>query len=361
MAVTIKVNGTNLSLVHKGSMGIVKSTLPDVCKTPMPGGPVPVPYPVIISLTQDLIKGSKSVTVDGGNSAAIKGSELSRCSGDEPGTAGGIKSSTQMKQTAWLSYSFDVMIEGKNACRLSDKLQMNNGNTVCLAGVLQDAFALKYGDVVTELESLCIMMCQVKDLPGPKQSLIAAELKAIDALQGGRSTMKAEIPFNPITVEPYPDDGRPPWRYRGSRRPDVVITDGGPPTSGNIRRVVEMKFKDSNTTFSKEQIQEYEAMFGDKLVVMKLGDECICYDEEPEPIPIPVPAPERKKEPATEPTARWSTAEKVGLGVAIGVLAVATVALALCPADGPAGEVAMGSATLALYRMAFGAAAIAAP
>ncbi len=31
------------SLVHKGSGGMPAATVPDVCKTPMPGGPVPLP------------------------------------------------------------------------------------------------------------------------------------------------------------------------------------------------------------------------------------------------------------------------------------------------------------------------------
>lgn len=137
MAVTIHVNGKSNSLVHKGSMGIAKSTLPDVCKTPSPGGPVPIPYPVIVSMSSDLKKGTKTVKVDGKNPAAIKGSEFSRCTGDEPGTAGGVKSSTNMKEATWLLYSFDVKLDGKNACRLSDKMMMNHGNTVCLSGTIQ--------------------------------------------------------------------------------------------------------------------------------------------------------------------------------------------------------------------------------
>lgn len=136
MGVTIHVNGRSNSLAHKGCMGITKSTLPDVCKTPSPGGPVPVPYPIIVSLSGSLSKGTKSVKVDGGNSAAIKGSEYGRCSGDEPGTAGGVKSSTNMKEATWISYSFDVKLEGKNACRLADKMMMNHGNTACMAGTI---------------------------------------------------------------------------------------------------------------------------------------------------------------------------------------------------------------------------------
>ncbi len=134
MAVTIHVNGKSNSLVHKGGVWIAKCTLPDVCKTPSPGGPIPIPYPVIMSTSKDLAKGTKTVEVDGKNPAAIKGSEFSRCIGDEPGTAGGIKSSTNMKEATWLLYSFDVKLDGKNACRLSDKMMMNHGNTVCLSG-----------------------------------------------------------------------------------------------------------------------------------------------------------------------------------------------------------------------------------
>lgn len=134
MSITVKVNGDNNSVAHKGCSGFAKSTLPDVCKTPSPGGPVPVPYPVIISMASDLANGTTTVKADGGNSIAIKGSEFSRCSGDEPGTAGGVKSSTNMKEATWILYAFTVKMEGKNACRLGDKLFMNHENTACLGG-----------------------------------------------------------------------------------------------------------------------------------------------------------------------------------------------------------------------------------
>lgn len=136
MAVTIHLNGKSNSLAHKGCLGITKSTLPDVCKTPSPGGPVPIPYPVIVSRSSSLKNGTTTVKVDGGNPAAIKGSEYSTCSGDEPGTAGGVKSSTNMKEATWILYSFDVKLDGQNACRLSDKMMMNHGNSACLGGTL---------------------------------------------------------------------------------------------------------------------------------------------------------------------------------------------------------------------------------
>lgn len=363
MSLTIKVNGTNLSLVHKGSTGIVNSTLPDVCKTPSPGGPVPIPYPVIVSFSQDLKKGTKSVKVDGGNPAAIKGSEFSRCTGDEPGTAKGVKSSTQMKEATWLSYSFDVKMEGKNACRLGDKMLMNHGNTVCMAGILQPPIVAENPHVVAELQILCNMMCQVKDVPGPKQQIIAAELWAADRALGGRSTMKAEVPFDPTSVEPYMS-GNEPWRATrnwfipGHRRPDVVITDGGPPAMANTRAVVEMKFNDGSTPQTASQLQAYEEMFGEKLVVMEEGVDCVCEDDDDrqrqpqtEPDPVVVTEPERQTEPGTD----WGeVAKTTGLvvgGIALGALAVAAF---LCPFDGPLGEAAAGTASVGMFSAAFG-------
>lgn len=135
MSVTIKVNGTANSLVHKGCKGISMATIPDVCKTPSPGGPVPLPYPNI-SQSATLDKGTTTVNADGGNMIAIMGSEFSLSNGDNAGVAGGVKSSTFMKESTWILYSFDVKIEGKNACRLTDKKFQNHENTADLSGVV---------------------------------------------------------------------------------------------------------------------------------------------------------------------------------------------------------------------------------
>jgi hypothetical protein len=132
---TIRVNGTVNALVHKGESWISTATVPDVCKTPTPGGPVPIPYPNI-SMSSTLTGGTKTVKVEGGNMAAIKGSKFSTSTGDEPGTVGGVKSSTFKQASTWITYSFDVKLDGKNACRFSDKKFQNNENTVDMAGVL---------------------------------------------------------------------------------------------------------------------------------------------------------------------------------------------------------------------------------
>lgn len=130
MPTHVAVNG--LGLTYKSTVGISNATLPDVCKTPSPGGPVPVPYPNIAS--QSSLKGGTATVKAKGNIIAVKGSQYGRSNGDEPGTAGGVKSSVNMKATDWITYSFDVKMEGKNACRHTDKKFHNNKNTADLAG-----------------------------------------------------------------------------------------------------------------------------------------------------------------------------------------------------------------------------------
>jgi len=98
---------------------------------------VPIPYPVIVSMSSDLENGSTTVKADGGNMIAIKDCDFSRCTGDEAGTAGGVASSTFGKEAKFILYSFDVKIDGGNACRLSDKMTMNHQNAMCLGGVIQ--------------------------------------------------------------------------------------------------------------------------------------------------------------------------------------------------------------------------------
>ncbi len=82
MPITINVN--NLSLCHKGSNGISTATIPDVCNTPSPGGPVPIPYPNI-AFSSDLMNGTTTVTADGGNMSPITGRTSSRARGTNPG------------------------------------------------------------------------------------------------------------------------------------------------------------------------------------------------------------------------------------------------------------------------------------
>src|SRR5512147_1407511 len=115
MPVTVGVN--ELSVVHKGSSGITTS-FPDVCKTPSPAGPIPIPYPNI-AMSSNTADGSKKVTVDG-NPIMLKDSNFSTSTGDEAGSVGGVASNTIKGKAEFVNYSFDVKVEGKNVPRLGD-------------------------------------------------------------------------------------------------------------------------------------------------------------------------------------------------------------------------------------------------
>ena len=125
MGVTVSAN--NMTVVHKGSGGVTIA-FPDVCKTPSPGGPIPIPYPNIAK-SSDTAKGAKKVKCDG-KPVCLKDSNFSTSVGDEAGTAGGGMASSKTKGKAeFINFSFDVKIEGKNVPRAFDMMLHNNKNT----------------------------------------------------------------------------------------------------------------------------------------------------------------------------------------------------------------------------------------
>ena len=125
MAQTVFANSRGVD--HKGSGGM-SMVFPDVCKTPTPGGPVPIPYPNT-GMATNTSKGTKKVKVDG-KMAMVKGAVYSMTTGDEPGSIGGIISGKIKGEAEYMMYSFDVKLEGKNACRLGDPLWHNKKNIV---------------------------------------------------------------------------------------------------------------------------------------------------------------------------------------------------------------------------------------
>jgi hypothetical protein len=114
-------------IVHKGSGGM-SLVFPDVCKTPAPPSPspIPIPYPNT-GKASDTTGGPTTVKADG-EMPMVKGSKYMMSMGDEPGTIGGILSSTFKQECEFLMYSFDVKFEGNNVCRMGDPLWHNKKN-----------------------------------------------------------------------------------------------------------------------------------------------------------------------------------------------------------------------------------------
>lgn len=164
MPVTIQVNGTVNTLVHKMSNGISTATIPDVCKTPSPAGPVPVPYP---NIAQSITLASGTTNVKGDKmTAAIKGSKFALSNGDNAGVAGGVKSSTFMKEATWILYSFDVKLQKKNAARLTDKMFHNAENAADLTGEVQGTATAEFAERLGDAEwakKLCDAACKAME------------------------------------------------------------------------------------------------------------------------------------------------------------------------------------------------------
>ncbi|MEZ9407949.1 PAAR-like domain-containing protein [Vibrio sp. 10N.286.48.F5] len=131
MGVTVCANG--LSVVHQGSGGEANATLPDVCLTTVGKPVVPIPYGNNAK-SADLVGGTTTISMDGGNSIAIKGSKFSASTGDAGGDKKGVASGTIEAEAEFISASPTVKFEGVGVCRLSDQMTMNKANTMCLGG-----------------------------------------------------------------------------------------------------------------------------------------------------------------------------------------------------------------------------------
>ncbi len=111
---------------HKGSGGM-SLVFPDVCKTAAPPlAPIPIPYPNL-GKSADTTQGTTTVEADG-NMIMVKGAKYMMSTGDEPGSLGGVISNTFKHECEYLMYSFNVMLEGKNVCRMGDPLWHNKKN-----------------------------------------------------------------------------------------------------------------------------------------------------------------------------------------------------------------------------------------
>ena len=125
------VFANNRSIVHAGDGGVQVCALPDVCYTPSPTGPVPVPYPNIAQ-NADLAGGSQTVTI-AGHPVALAPSYLRTSAGNEAGSAGGgvVSGETKGRMT-WATASGDVFIEGQGVVR--GWLSLASPNSASLSG-----------------------------------------------------------------------------------------------------------------------------------------------------------------------------------------------------------------------------------
>ncbi len=271
---TVRVNG--LTMAHEGTGGYVISTLPDVCKSP----DKPVPYTNVSYITT-LEKGTRTVSADGGNMIAVKGSEQASSVGDEPGIGGGVKSGVNMHRATWLSWSPDVYMEGRPVCRLTDKMLMNKGNTVSIGGHWDPPIAGSDPD----LKELCDILCEcAQSDQTEKQKCVAERLRENnfdglypkpEAMQNGKlpevSYQEGLDGWRMVESSTQPGSGLPTSRpiVPNSRRPDVTAL-----RDGKIAKIVEMKFGPDKP--SPDQQRDYPRIAEDQ----KLSEEDVTWMDE---------------------------------------------------------------------------------
>lgn len=108
------------------SMAGMCMAFPDVCKTPTPAGPIPIPYPNIAqNPMMDPGSATKKVMIMN-MPAAMMMTKINLSNGDEAGAAGGVVSNKIMGPAQFNLGSAMVMWEGKPAGRLLSMTGQND-------------------------------------------------------------------------------------------------------------------------------------------------------------------------------------------------------------------------------------------
>ncbi len=106
---------------------------PDVCKTPSPVGPVPIPYPNTAQLP---MAQQTSMHVQFGNKPVVtEKSEIPQSNGDEAGVAGGVKSGMNMGPATFVMGCGSVKIEGQPCIHLTCQSAQNGKSANIPAGL----------------------------------------------------------------------------------------------------------------------------------------------------------------------------------------------------------------------------------
>lgn len=241
----------------KGSNGVAKATLPNVCKMPGPPAPfVPAPLPNIAKSGLSPKGYSMTVKIEG-NAVAIRGATFESI-GDmaSKGTGGGLISANCHGPAKFITPgSLTVKIEGKSVHLLGEPMLNNCGSSGSPPNTGATMMGLKQGDATVKTidaklkEIVCECNRQVKQAPPGTKQKTCAQLgtekhecceKAIQALkspqiEGEKGYDKAGNPMPPgmtRTAAFKTPIGK------GSCWPDCTITD----KNGN-KQLVDFKFK----------------------------------------------------------------------------------------------------------------------
>lgn len=107
--------------------GVMTATGPDVCNTPSPAGPVPIPYPLTAQAPQATGTSMKVKVVN--MMPLVQGSKIPMSMGDQAGNSpGGVVSGVFGQQCQPAVLSMKVKFENKGVCRMTSLWQMNGAS-----------------------------------------------------------------------------------------------------------------------------------------------------------------------------------------------------------------------------------------
>ncbi|MDM0112270.1 DUF4150 domain-containing protein [Variovorax sp. J22R133] len=242
--------------VTKGSMGIAKATLPNVCKMPGPPAPfIPSPLPNIAKSGSSPQGYSTSVLIEG-NAVAIRGA-MFESMGDvaSKGTGGGLISANTHGPAKFITPgSMTVKIEGKAVHLLSEPMLNNCGpsgsppNTgATMTGVNQYS-----KDASPEEKILQDIMCDCHRNPPPPKP--PGECKEVgdakhkcceDAIKAKKPTgVDGERGYLKSGKRAKPRSSYSPAPPKGSGFPDACSVDA----AGNVTQFFDFKFICPNGT-----------------------------------------------------------------------------------------------------------------
>ena len=115
-------------IVTKGSRFYCVSLTPDICKTPIGSATPPIPYTVKGEFSE-ATGVSRNIRSNGEPVVISDSTVISQVTGDEAGTAKGIKSGTVGKRVQHDQKSSTVSFNGERAIREGDMVFMNDGNS----------------------------------------------------------------------------------------------------------------------------------------------------------------------------------------------------------------------------------------
>lgn len=222
MPATVIIN--NLTVVHKQSGG-TSVAAPDVCKTPTPSGPVPLPY-ANTALSRDVAKGGKRTRIDG-QPPALKSSTFSSSAGNEPGSLGGIISGKTKGRAKPRSYSLDVKVENQPVVRFTDVMVQNAGAAPNATGIISQPSGAATGLDPDKVEVVELRWSTTKLCCGDPVTLHVATQNAKDGqpvqVWARRTDPSRWTTMEGLAVEVHGNKAEVPWisRWRFKFRENI--------------------------------------------------------------------------------------------------------------------------------------------